>query len=123
MKTVKEIKEMHLEWCSGRIGDINTIGGLFQVVIGITEHLEAQAKPTVFQPFCQTVSASDNFAGESVATVSTTCDACKPEIRREAMIEALRWECGKCGGCTSCEKNKDCRVPQAIARLENGGDL
>ena len=44
MKTVKEINEMCDEWVDK--GRYNTgVSDLFNIVIGITEHLEAAAKP------------------------------------------------------------------------------
>jgi hypothetical protein len=95
MKSVKEIKEMKSDWIGANDCELGILG-VFDALIGITEHLTAQqlAIPRAFGPLIN------------------------PDDERRGMIRALRWVRGDG---KLWQRSRD--IEAAIARLENGGDL
>lgn len=99
MKTVNEIKDIGAMFATD---PSRAFAKVTEALIGITEHLEAQEKP------CAGVQIG-KFMDEGL----------RGEVRREAMIEALRWA----DRVTQSGGVEYSAIGKAIARLENGGDL
>lgn len=97
MKTVKEIKEAKAAevTCDGDQDDLNQF--VLDALIGITEHLTAQqlAIPRAFGPLIN------------------------PDDERRGMIAALRWVKRD----HALDVLVQMSIDNAIARIENGGDL
>ena len=116
MKSVKEINDFMDRYRHMAINPQNTQAVnqfMFDVLIGITERLEAQEKPFPCDTCEMVINPNQR---EDIRRVA----------RRDGMIAALRWACSVCvqriGACTVKEK-RECRIADAITRLENGGDL
>lgn len=111
MKTVKEIRDFNDKYRYMAINAQNTQNlnqFVFDVLIGITEHMEAQARPETYEI------TDIKFGGGPHPVVTAT--KTEESIRREAMLEALRW----------CDETTDHAyggITYAIARIENGDDL
>lgn len=95
MKSVKEIKQVFEDWQREDIPTDDLIVTMVDALMGVTERLEAITR--------------DGITGDIVTLDDPTVKA----LRREGMIEALRW---------SLEKDYVDRFA-AITRLENGGEL
>jgi hypothetical protein len=106
MKEINELKEKlitrRMKWMRSETTAGYVINDLMDLAIGITEHLEAQEKP------CAGVQIG-KFMDEGL----------RAEVRRESMIEALRWVNKNFHTWTK----QECVIAAAIARLENGGTL
>jgi hypothetical protein len=103
MKSVNEIKEIADE-SHKRPGTVTT-RAICDVLIGITEHLEAQARPETYEI------TDIKFGGGPHPVVTAT--KTEESIRREGRIEALQW--AKCESLAS--------IVAAINRLKEGGEL
>jgi hypothetical protein len=104
MKTVKEIRDFKVKYKymainAQNIQNLNQF--VFDVLIGITEHLTAQqlAIPRAFGPLIN------------------------PDDERRGMIAALRWVRNDRGPKYPVMPRDTHQIDDAIARLENGGDL
>ena len=114
MITVKEIKDMHMAWCSGRQGDVNVLGGIFEIVRDLAERierLEAPVQATVRIPTCWT---EDKLNMGPIAVSSTSDDTL-----RQGRIDALEWCCSRPWVPLSIL----CLISEAIKRLKAGGEM
>jgi len=104
MKSVKEVNEMRREWINSA-GNERGVDNLFDLVVGITERLEAmdtQKKPCINGTLCV---RQDGW-----------CDvSCR--VKKEAMIEALQWAVKH-----AVTEYHTC-VARAIVRVDAGGEL
>jgi hypothetical protein len=96
MKSVNEIKEMKSDWIGANDCELGILG-VFDTLIGITEHLTAQqlAIPRAFGPLIN------------------------PDDERRGMIEALRWVISMC----ILTHGQKVLITDAVTRLEKGGEL
>jgi hypothetical protein len=106
MKSVKEIKEMRKNWLEKGGWGLG-IEYLFDIVLGITEHLTKPAEWT-----------ENAITGDVISMTSTT----KAEIERAATIKALRWVRSMIEGGIAYVTLVHW-IDDAITRLEEGGEL
>lgn len=138
MKSVKEIRDFNDKYRYMEINAQNTQNlnqFVFDVLIGITEHLEAQERPCDKRAIWGQVDpevrdvmerllaaekmqkkleewTENAITGDIIHMTKTT----KAEIERAAMIEALRWVIDRMPTGRST-------IAAALERIENGGDL
>lgn len=111
MKSVNEIKEFRKLWWDSpddNNSNARAITALFNQVIAITERIEAHGRESI--PTCIAPVDMSNV------TVTTTCDTCRPNVERAAMIKALEW-------CIEQDRLTNLDIEFTIAHLRNGGEL
>lgn len=134
MKSVKEIRDFNDKYRYMAINPQNTQNlnqFVFDVLIGITEHLETQEKPRgvwgrqvdpEVQEVMDRLAAAEARQKKITEHLEAQPVRSDDTIRREAMIKALRWIREITVGGAAYVSLVDW-IDEAITRLENGGDL